>query len=72
MAQGETELTDWLRELADSPRHDNAAYLAAMAQARKAFSDAEKALGGPVRVKMKAKIKRGDSYVVKWTFKRAK
>jgi len=41
-----------------------------MAEARQAFEKAEAALGGPVRLKTKTKLKRNGDYVVKWTFKR--
>ncbi|WEZ82291.1 hypothetical protein P6U16_14110 [Rhizobium sp. 32-5/1] len=58
-----------MRAIADSPKRDNAVYHQAMAQARKAFEDAEAELGGPVEVTIKTKRKRSGAYVVKWTFK---
>lgn len=61
-----------LKAIADSPKRDNSAYHQAMAEARQAFEDAEAAVGGPVRVKTKRKVKRNGDYVVKWTFKAAK
>ena len=60
-----------VKAVADSPRRDNSAYHQAMAEARQAFADAEAALGAPVKMKMKAKLKRDGRYVVKWTFERA-
>jgi hypothetical protein len=58
------------KALADTPRRDNTVYHQAMAEARLAFEEAERALGGPVRVKTKAKPKRNGKYVVKWVFER--
>ena len=70
MAEDKAELTALLKEVADTPKRDNSAYHAAMAEARQAFEKAEAALGGPVRLKTKTKLKRNGDYVVKWTFKR--
>jgi hypothetical protein len=58
-----------LRAMTDSPKRDNSTYHQAMAEARKAFSEAEAAIGGPVRVKTRSKRKRNGNYVVTWTFK---
>jgi hypothetical protein len=71
MAENKPEMTALLKEVAESPKRDNSAYHAAMAEARQAFEEAEAALGGRVKVKTKAKLKRNGTYVVKWTFKRA-
>jgi hypothetical protein len=60
-----------LKALAEAPRRDNTAYHRAVAEARQAFADAELALGGPVRLRTKTKLKRNGAYVVKWTFERA-
>ena len=60
-----------LRAVADSPKRDNTAFLQAMGEARRAFEAAEAALGGPVRVRTKAKLKRNGDYVVKWIFQSA-
>ena len=49
MAEDEPELTALLKEVAETPKRDNSAYHAAMAEARQAFEKAEAALGGPVR-----------------------
>ncbi|MFD1328793.1 hypothetical protein [Mycoplana ramosa] len=70
MGQDTLDIVALLDAMAKSPRRDNSAYHAAVAEARRAFENAETALGGPVKVKMKTKIKRNGSYVVKWTFKR--
>lgn len=70
MGQDTLDIAALLDAMAESPRRDNSAYHAAMAEARRAFEDAEAALGGPVKVKIKTKTKRNGSYVVKWTFKR--
>jgi hypothetical protein len=40
-----------------------------MAQARRSFDEAEAAMGGPVRLKIKTKRKGNGDYVVKWVFK---
>ena len=72
MGDNERDWTALARAVADSPKRDNSAYHKAMAEARQAFEAAEAALGGPVQVKAKTKIKRSGVYVVKWTFKRVK
>ena len=56
--------------VAASPRRDNSAYHRAMAEARQAFVDAENAMGGPVQVRTKSKMKRNGNFTVKWTFER--
>lgn len=61
-----------LKAVAETPRRDNSAYHRAMADARIAFDNAEAALGGPVEVEIKAKLKKNGTYVVKWVFERAK
>ena len=70
MAEDKQEIIALLKALAHSPKRDNSAYHQAIAEARRAFEDAEIALGGPVRVRTKTKRKRSGEYVVKWTFKR--
>lgn len=70
MADNKLDTIALLKAIADSPKRDNSAYHRAMAEARQAFEDAEIALGGPVRVRTKSKMKRGGEYTVKWTFKR--
>ena len=64
------ELAALVKALGESPKRDNAAYLAAMAEARQIFAKAEAELGGPVKLTIKAKTKK-DRYQVKWTFSRA-
>jgi hypothetical protein len=65
------DMTALIKAVADSPRRDNSAYHQAMAEAREMFDKAEAALGGPVTVKTKTKLKPNGKYVVKWTFERA-
>ncbi|WP_028748813.1 hypothetical protein [Rhizobium mesoamericanum] len=72
MGDGERDWTAVVKAVADSPRRDNSAYHQAMSDARQAFEAAEAALGGPVQVKTKTKMKRSGEYVVKWVFKRVK
>ena len=72
MSDSERDWSALVQAVADSPKRDNSAYHAAMAEARQAFEAAEAALGGPVQVKTKTKMKRGGEYVVKWVFKRVK
>jgi len=48
------------------------ALIKAVAEARQAFEAAEAALGGPVRLKTKTRMKADGEFVVKWTFKRVK
>lgn len=70
MAEDKHDTIALLKAIAQSPKRDNSAYHQAIAEARRAFEDAEIALGGPVRVRTKTKMKRRGEYVVKWTFKR--
>jgi hypothetical protein len=70
MADNKLDTIALLKAIADSPKRDNSAYHRAVAEARQAFEDAEIALGGPVRVRTKSKMKRSGEYTVKWTFKR--
>lgn len=72
MGEEKPETIALIKAVADSPKRDNSAYHQAMAEARQAFEQAETALGGPVKVKIKTKTKRNGDYVVKWTFKRFK
>jgi hypothetical protein len=71
MAEDRLDTIALLKAMAEGPKRDNSAYHQAMAEARKAFEDAEAALGGPVRVRTKTKKKRSGKYVVKWTFERS-
>ncbi|WP_455269956.1 hypothetical protein [Rhizobium herbae] len=70
MAEDKLDTIALLKAIADSPKRDNSAYHRAMAEARQAFEDAEIALGRPVRVRTKTKMKRNGEFTVKWTFKR--
>ena len=70
MAEDKPDMSALLKEVAESPKRDNSVYHKAIAEARQAFEDAESALGGPVEVRTKTKIKRNGDYVVKWTFRR--
>jgi hypothetical protein len=72
MAEDNPDMTALLKAVVDSPKRDNSAYHQAMAEARQAFETAEAALGGPVQVRTKTKMKSNGDYVVKWTFRRAK
>jgi len=71
MDEDRPDMAALMKAVADSPRRDNSAYHKAMAEARQAFEDAEAALGGPVEMRIKTKLKRNGKYVVKWTFTRA-
>ena len=70
MAEDKPDMSVLLKEVAESPKRDNSVYHKAIAEARQAFEEAESALGGPVEVRTKTKIKRNGDYVVKWTFRR--
>lgn len=70
MAEDKLDTIALLKAIAASPKRDNSAYHQAIAEARRAFEDAEVALGGPVEVRAKTKMKRNGDYIVKWTFKR--
>lgn len=71
MAADKTDMDAVLKAVLSSPKRDNSAYHEAMAEARLAFENAQAALGGPVEVRIKTKLKRNGTYVVKWVFKRA-
>ncbi|WP_244530453.1 hypothetical protein [Rhizobium sp. NFR07] len=64
-------MTALIKAVADTPRRDNSAYHQAIADAREMFGQAEAALGGPVTVTTKAKLKANGKYVVKWVFEKA-
>ena len=70
MTEDKRDLAAVLKAVADTPKRDNTAYHQAMADARLAFDNAEAALGGPVTVTTKAKLKSNGKYVVKWVFTR--
>ncbi len=72
MGDSERDLRALMKAVAESPRRDNSAYHKAIAEARQAFEAAEAAVGGPVQVRTKTKMKRSGEYVVKWVFKRVK
>lgn len=72
MPSEKAEMAALVKALADGPRRDNSVYHKAMAEARQAFEQAEAALGGPVVVKTKTKLKANGKYVVKWMFERDK
>jgi hypothetical protein len=64
------DMTAIAKAVAETPRRDNSAYHEAMARARQAFEEAERALGGAVMFRTKAKLKKNGKYVVKWVFER--
>ena len=71
MTSVKRDLSALIKAVADTPRRDNSAYHQALAEAREMFDQAEAALGGPVKMKSKAKLKPNGKYVVKWVFERA-
>lgn len=71
MARTKADIAALIKAVADTPRRDNSAYHQAMAEARETFARAEAALGGPVTVKIKTRLKPNGKYVVKWVFERA-
>ncbi|CDZ63575.1 hypothetical protein [Neorhizobium galegae] len=71
MAEDKPDMSAVMKAVAESPKRDNSAYHKAIAEARQAFEEAEAALGGPVAVRTKTKMKRNGDYVVKWTFRRS-
>lgn len=68
MAEHRVRMNDIYDAVARSPKPDNSCYHKAISEARTAFKDAETWLGGPVRLKTKAKRKGNRKFVVKWTF----
>lgn len=71
MMAGKRDINALIKAVADTPRRDNSAYHQALAEAREMFDQAEAALGGPVKMKTKTKLKPNGKYVVKWVFERA-
>lgn len=71
MTSVKRDLSALIKAVADTPRRDNSAYHQVLAEAREMFDQAEAALGGPVRIKTKTKLKPNGKYVVKWVFERA-
>jgi hypothetical protein len=70
MISDKRDLDALIKAVADTPRRDNSSYHQAMAEAREMFDQAEAALGGPVTVRTKSKLKPNGKYVVKWVFTR--
>ncbi len=70
MMSGKRDINALIKAVADTPRRDNSAYHQALAEAREMFDQAEAALGGPVKMKTKTKLKPNGKYVVKWVFER--
>lgn len=70
MMAGKRDINALMKAVADTPRRDNSAYHQALAEAREMFDQAEAALGGPVKMKTKTKLKPNGKYVVKWVFER--
>lgn len=70
MMAGKRDINALIKAVADTPRRDNSAYHQALAEAREMFDQAEAALGGPVKMKTKTKLKPNGKYVVKWVFER--
>lgn len=53
----------------ETPKRDNTEYHHAIAAFRRAFAEADAALGPELRVRTKGKWKRNGDYVLKMTFK---
>ncbi|MFK4767318.1 hypothetical protein [Rhizobium sp. ZW T2_16] len=71
MVAQKRDINALIKAVADTPRRDNSTYHQVIAEAREMFDQAEAALGGPVRMKTKTKLKPNGKYVVKWVFERA-
>ncbi|MGQ3276157.1 MAG: hypothetical protein ACT6WE_06280, partial [Shinella sp.] len=54
----------------EAPKRDNTEYHHAIAEFRRAFAEADAALGPEVQVRTKGKWKQNGNYVLKMTFKR--
>ncbi|MDO6967084.1 hypothetical protein [Rhizobium alvei] len=68
MEKNDKDLTALIKALANDPKRDNSLYHRAVAEARRAFAEAEAHIQGPVALKTKIR-KRKDKVTIKWTFK---
>lgn len=59
-----------MKLVVETPRRDNTEYHHAIAEFRRAFAEADAALGPGVQVRTKGKWKQNGNYVLKMTFKR--
>lgn len=55
--------------LAQLPKRDNRLYHDAIAQARRAFADAQAHFEGPVTMKVKQKVKKNGTFVIRFSFR---
>lgn len=55
--------------LAQLPKRDNSLYHEAIAEARRAFAEAQAHFGGPVSMKVRQKVKKNGTFVVRFSFK---
>lgn len=59
-----------MKLVAETPKRDNTEYHHAIAQFRRAFAEADAALGPEVEVRTKGKWKHNGNYVLKMTFRK--
>ncbi|MGJ7038350.1 hypothetical protein J2Y63_001605 [Shinella sp. BE166] len=62
-------VTALMKSAIEAPKRDNTDYHNAIAEVRRAFAEADEALGPEMLVSTKRKWKRNGNYVVKVTFK---
>ena len=70
MDTGKEGMDALMKSAVDAPKRDNTCYHHAMAEVRRAFAEADGALGPDIVVSTKRKWKRNGDYVVKVTFKK--
>ena len=56
-------------ELVNQPKRDNSLYHEAIAEARRAFAEAQSLLEGPVSNKVKRKVKKNGTVVIRFAFR---
>lgn len=67
-----TEMEKLAEALAHLPKRDNSLYHDAIAEARRAFAEAQAHFDGPVELKVKQKIKKNGTFVVRFSFRAGK
>jgi hypothetical protein len=59
-----------VKSVVETPKRDNTDYHHAIAEVRRAFAEADAALGPDIEIRTKRKWKRSGDYVVKLTFRK--
>lgn len=70
MGDEKERVTALMKSVIEAPKRDNTDYHHAIAEVRRAFTEADAALGPEMLVSTKRKWKRSGDYVVKMTFRK--